>query len=193
MEVKRESLFQNLNMLARLLCLLAVAYFAVRCIDSCSEEEEIAIEDTPVVIESIKPIGELYAYTAITEDFSIDNVEKVGFFRKSYYKAVQTLRMQVSYVLSLDSVGYQRLPGSDTVVVSLPPLRYQQSPQGGRLLCEVEMADYDAASAIQVVEQKIRSKYDTPENREKALQHVREVLATFVVQCGLIPKFEETK
>lgn len=193
MEEKKASILQNLNLLARLLCLLAVVYLVVRCIDSCSEEEDIGIEDTPAVIESIKPIGQLYAYTAITEDFSIDNVEKVGFFTKSYYKAVQTLRMQVSYVLDLDSVSYRRLAGTDTVVVSLPPLRYSQSSQGGRLLCEVEMADYDATSAIQVVEQKIRSKYDTPENRQKAMQHVRDVLTTFIVQCGLKPRFEENK
>ena len=191
MEKKKESILQTVNTLARLLCLLAIVYFALRALDACEQQDDIAIEDTPVVIESIKPIGELYAFTAITEDFSIDNVEKVGLFRKTYYKAVQTLRMQVSYVLNLDSVTYQRKEGTDTVVVRLPELRYMQSSQGGRLLCEVEMANYDAASAISVVEEKIRSKYDTPENRKKALQHVHEVLSTFVVQCGLRPVFEE--
>lgn len=190
MEKNKESILHSVSLLARLLCLLAIVYFALRWIDSCEQQDDIAIEDTPVVIESIKPIGELYAFTAITEDFSIDNVEKVGFFRKSYYKAVQTLRMQVSYVMNLDSVTYQRKAGTDTVVVALPGLRYVQSAQGGRLLCEVEMADYDAASAIAVVEEKIRSKYDTPDNREKAMKHVREVLTTFVMQCGLKPVFE---
>lgn len=190
MEKNKASILQTVNLLARLICLLAIVYFALRWIDSCEQQDDIAIEDTPVVIESIKPIGELYAYTAITEDFSIDNVEKVGFFRKSYYKAVQTLRAQVSYVMDLDSVKYQRKAGTDTVVVTLPQLRYVQSSQGGRLLCEVEMADYDAASAIAVVEEKIRSKYDRADNREKAMQHAREVLATFVMQCGLKPVFE---
>ena len=122
MEKNKASILQTVNLLARLICLLAIVYFALRWIDSCEQQDDITIEDTPVVIESIKPIGELYAYTAITEDFSIDNVEKVGFFRKSYYKAVQTLRAQVSYVMDLDSVKYQRKAGTDTVVVTLPQL-----------------------------------------------------------------------
>lgn len=191
MERNKESILYCVNTLAKLICVLAIAFFVVRAVDSCRGEEELEVEDTPVLVERIKPIGDLYAYTAITEDFTLDNVEKVGFFSKSYYKAVQMLRMQVSYVVSLDSVRYRRLSGTDTLLVTLPPLRYVQSSQGGRMLCEVEVADYNAAGAIGVVEQKIRSKYDTPANREKAMRHVREVLSTFVVQCGLIPKFEQ--
>ena len=68
--------------LVKVACLLAVAYFVVRCIDS-QDEDDITIQPTPVVIESVKPIGELYAYTAITEDYTIDNVEKVGSSRAS--------------------------------------------------------------------------------------------------------------
>ncbi len=181
-----------LNRLVRVLCLLALVYFVVRCIDSAGRDDAITIEDTPVSIESIKPIGQLYAFTAITEDFAIDNVEEVGFFRRHDYKAVQTLRMQVSYIVDLDSVGYQRIAGTDTVVVSLPQPRYVQTQQGGRFFCEVEVpaSDFNAASAIRVVENKIRSKYDTPQNRERALQHAREALTTFVQQCGLVPRFE---
>ena len=70
-------------------------------------------------------------------------------------------------------------------------MRYIQSAQGGNLLCEVEVPGYDASRAISVVEQKIRSKYDSPINREKAMNRVREVLSTFIAQCGLVPKFEE--
>lgn len=177
-----------LGSVVRLLCLLALVYFVVRWIDA-NEAEELEVKDTPVVIESIKPIGQLYAYSAITEDFAIDNVEKVGFFSKKYYKAVQTLRMKVSYVLNLDSVEYVRKENSDTVVVKLPELRYTQSSQGGNFLCEVEMANYDAAKAISIVEQKVRSKYDSPENRKKAMTNVHNVLSAFVNQCGLTPVF----
>ena len=187
----KESLLQKASTIVKIICLLAVVYFVVRCIDSNSEDDDLQIEPTPVVIESIKPIGELYAFTAITEDFTIDNIEKVGFFSRSYYKAVQTMRTQVSFVMNLDSVDYIPQEGSDTLLVRLPRLRYIQSAQGGKLLCEVEVANYNASHAISVVEQKIRSKYDTAENRTKAMQHAKEVLTTFVQQCGLIPKFEE--
>lgn len=182
-------LLELLPQLVKLACLLAVVYFVVRCIDS-QATDDIDIKDTPITINDIKPIGELYAYTAITEDFTIDNVEKVGFFTRKYYKAVQTLRMQVSYVMNLDSVSYQPLEGTDTVVVSLPPLRYVQTAQGGQFLCEVEVADYNARGAIGVVERKVRSKYDTAENRQKAENHVREVLTSFIEQCGKKPVFK---
>ncbi|MCR5158774.1 MAG: hypothetical protein K6D37_06565 [Prevotella sp.] len=183
-------LSRGLSLFAKGACLMAVVYFVLKCIDA-SDNDDIAVRPTPSVIESIRPIGQLYAFTAITEDFTIDNVEKVGFFTRSYYKAVQTMRMQVSYVLDLDSVKYVTRQGSDTVLVRLPRLRYVQTAQGGNLLCEVEVANYDAARAIRVVEQKIRSKYDSQENRQKAMSHVRDVLTAFVQQCGLIPRFEE--
>lgn len=179
-----------LGKVVRVVCLLAALYFILRCVDAGSEDETITIRDTPVVIERIKPIGQLYAFSAITEDFAIDNVEHVGFFRKSYYKAVQTLRMQISYVIDLDSVEYIQHADSDTITIKLPKLKYIQSAQGGQMLCEVEEANYNADRLISIVEQKIRSKYDTEDNRNKAMQQVHEVLATFVQQCGLIPKFE---
>lgn len=179
-----------LGKVVRVVCLLAILYFLLRCIDASSEEESITIKDTPVVIDRIKPIGQLYAFSAITEDYYIKAVEHVGFFRKSYYKTVQTLRMQISYVIDLDSVEYIQHVDSDTITIKLPKLKYIQSSQGGQMLCEVEESYYDASSIIKIVEEKIRSQYDNEENRKKAMQHVHEVLATFVQQCDLIPKFE---
>ena len=186
-----QTLMGRMSSIVKLACLLAAIYFVVRCIDAQQADDELALKPTPVVINDIKPIGELYAFTAITEDFTIDNVEKVGLFRKSYYKAVQTMRMQVSYVMSLDSVDYQPMgQGGDTIRVRLPQLRYVQTAQGGNFLCEVEVSNYNAASAINIVEKKIRSKYDTPLNRQKAMAHVREVITAFVTQCGKVPLFE---
>ncbi|MCR4602745.1 MAG: hypothetical protein K5683_04340 [Prevotella sp.] len=186
--INMQNFLSTLTQVVKLACLLAAVYFVAKCVDA-QDDGDVEIKPTPIVIESIKPIGELYAFTAITEDFTIDNVEKVGFFTRKFYKAVQTMRMQVSYVMSLDSVSYQQVAGTDTVVVSLPSLRYIQTAQEGRLLCEVEVSDYDAVHAINIVEQKIRSKYDTPANRRQAMAHVHEVLTAFVQQCGLIPKF----
>ena len=186
-----QTLMGRMSSIVKLACLLAAIYFVVRCIDAQQADDELALKPTPVVINDIKPIGELYAFTAITEDFTIDNVEKVGLFRKSYFKAVQTMRMQVSYVMSLDSVDYQPMgQGGDTIRVRLPQLRYVQTAQGGNFLCEVEVSNYNAASAINIVEKKIRSKYDTPLNRQKAMAHVREVITAFVTQCGKVPLFE---
>ena len=185
---------QNIKLftsIVKLACFLAVVYVVVRYIDARQEEDDVSVQPTAAVIEDIRPLGELYVCTAITEDFTIDNIEKAGFFTRNYYKAVQTMRMQVSFVMDLDSVDYVPLEGSDTVLVRLPQLRYVQAAQGGRLLCEVETSDYDAARAIRIVEYKIKSKYNTPDNRQKAMNRVRDVLGSFVRQCGSVPVFEE--
>lgn len=186
------STVSSVSRLIKALCLVAVLYFVVRCIDATSDNE-IRIEPTPIVIESVKPIGELYAYTAITEDYYIDNIESLGYFTRNYSKAVQTLRMQVSFVMNLDSVVYERREGTDTVVVKLPPLRYIQSSQGGMLLSEAEvrMESFNADKVLNLVEHKIRRDYDTAENRLKAMAHAKEVLSSFVAQFGFVAVFEE--
>ena len=51
----KESLLQKASTIVKIICLLAVVYFVVRCIDSNSEDDDLQIEPTPVVIESIKP------------------------------------------------------------------------------------------------------------------------------------------
>lgn len=192
----KESALTMVGKLIKLACLLAVLYFVLRCIDDGQNVDDVSVKPTPVVIESIKPIGQLYAFSTVTEDFAIDNVEKTGFFSRSYYKAVQTLRMQVSFVMDLDSVEYVKKDESgDTVIVRLPPLRYVQSAQGSAFICEEEIDknEFNANRVIGIVEHKIRSKYDTPVNRERAMTRVKEVLTAFVNQCGLVPKFENKR
>ena len=199
----------KLGSFVKLLCLLAAVYFVVRCIDAQENADDLQIEATAPSLKSIKPIGELYVFSAITEEFTIDNVEKVGFFSRKFYKAVQILRMQVSYVLDMDSVEYifpenpeagnpntesaNRNSGNDTVLIRLPQPRYVQTTQGSRFLCEVEVPaeQHNAEKSLNILEAKVRSKYDTEANRRQAMTHAREVIASFVQQCGLIPVFEE--
>lgn len=181
-----------LKSVVRLAVFFAAVYFLVRCIDSRSGDEEITLKPTPVVIEDVKPIGELYAMTAITEDYDVYFMEDPGIFSNDYPSTIQTLRMQVSFVMNLDSVRYEEVEGSDTVIVHLPRLRFVKAGNGGQLLGGVEKADYNAASQrIDIVENKIVLKYNTPENYQKAMEHAKEVLGQFVSQCGRVPKFVE--
>lgn len=181
-----------LKSVVRLMCFFFVVYFVIRCIDSRSDRDEITLVPTPVVIEDVKPIGELYAMTAITEDYDVYFMEDPGIFSNDYPSTIQTLRMQVSFVMDLDSVSYEEIAGTDTVVVRLPKLRFVKAGNGGRLLGGVEKADYKAASQrIDIVENKIELKYNTEENYRKAMAHARQVLDSFVRQCGRIPKFVE--
>ena len=181
-----------LKSVVRLMFFFFVVYFVIRCIDSRSSREEITLVPTPVVIEDVKPIGELYAMTAITEDYDVYFMEDPGIFSNDYPSTIQTLRMQVSFVMDLDSVRYEEMAGSDTVVVRLPHLRFVKAGNGGQLLGGVEKADYNAApQRIDIVENKIELKYNTEENYRKAMAHARQVLDSFVRQCGRVPKFIE--
>ena len=173
-----------------LACLITVLYVYNRCANYFDDGNELNLEPTAVTIEDIKPIGELYALTAITEDFEIDVMENAGFLMTTYPKCIQTLRQQVSFVLDLDSVSYQPIEGTDTVVVSLPPLRFIQSSKGGTFLCEIERSDFDATRLINMVERNIRKKYATEANYQRAMQNAQQVLDAFVRQVGRIPKFE---
>ena len=130
-----------LKSVVRLMCFFFVVYFVIRCIDNRSDRDEITLVPTPVVIEDVKPIGELYAMTAITEDYDVYFMEDPGIFSNDYPSTIQTLRRQVSFVMDLDSVSYEEIAGTDTVVVRLPKLRFVKAGNGGRLLGGVEKAD----------------------------------------------------
>ena len=173
-----------------LACLAALLYFVNRCSDFYDSPDDIKIEPTAAVIEDIKPIGELYVLTAITEDFEIDVMEDRGFFITTYPKCIQILRQQVSFVLNLDSVDYVPREGTDTVVVRLPQLTFVQSSKGGQFFCEAERSDYDAARLIGLVEHTIKRKYATAQNYERAMANARQILDAFVHQTGRIPVFE---
>ena len=171
---------------------LAAAFYCLdRCTSYYDDASELPLEPTAAVIEDIKPIGELYVLTAITEDFEIDVMEDRGFFITSYPKCIQILRQQVSFVLNLDSVDYVPREGTDTVVVRLPQLTFVQSNKGGQFLCEAERSDYDAARLIGMVERTIKRKYATAQNYERAMANARQVLDAFVRQAGRVPVFEE--
>jgi len=173
-----------------LACLATVLYVFNRCASYFDDGDELKLEPTATTIEDIKPIGELYALTAITEEYEIDVMEDVRLFHTTYPKCIQTLRQQVSFVLDLDSVSYQPIEGTDTVVVSLPHLRFIQSNKGGTFLCESERSDFDATRLINMVERNIRKKYATEANYQRAMQNVKQVLEAFVRQAGRIPRFE---
>lgn len=179
----------------KLACLLAVVYFLVKCIGSNSGDDEITLAPTPIVIEEVRPIGELYTMTAITEDYDLYFMEDPRFtsiLKPDMVHVIQTLRMQLSYVMDLDSVRYEPVEETDTVVVRLPRLRFVASGNGGELLGGVEKEYYNAVSdRIDIIENRIRLNYDTKSNYAKAMESAKMTLDAFVRQCGRVPRFVE--
>jgi hypothetical protein len=177
----------------RLACLITIIYFVTRCLDA-SQDENISLKPTPVVIEEVKPIGELYAYTAITEEYDKYFMEDPGAISalNENIGVVLTMRAQVSYVLNLDSVTYEADDASDTVIVRIPRMRFVMDRQKSNLYGGTDRAtNFDSSLRYDVIESYIRSHYDTMENYTKALDNAKAVLSDFVQRLNKIPKFIE--
>ena len=165
--------------------------------------DEITLKDTPAVIEATRPIGILYLYTTVTEDYAKDSFygsgigssvlgKDNGLFKKKH-DCVQILKQQVSLTMDLDKVKYVPLENSDTVLVCLPDVEFSQSTLSSWFKSDDEdeesAVQYNAKPLIQRVESKIRTRYNTPENRIKAEAKAKETIADFLKQCGKVAVF----
>lgn len=176
----------------KLACLLAVLYFVKRCIDSRDTGDEISLVPTPIVIEDVKPIGQLYAYTAITEEYSKYFMEDPGVISafNENIGVVLTMRAQVSYVMNLDSVNYETNQQNDTVVVRLPRLNFVMERQKSNIYGGTDRAEnFNSSYRYDVIENYIRTHYDTPANYAKAMDNAKQVLGDFVRRLEKTPKF----
>ena len=162
------------------------------------DTDDITLKDTPAVIEATRPIGVLYLYTTVTEDYTKDAFygsgigssvlgKDNGLFKRKH-DCVQILRQQVSLTMDLDKVKYTPKENSDTVFVCLPDVEFSQSTLSSWFKSDDEdeesAVQYNAEPLIQRVENKIRTRYNTPENRAKAEIKAQQTIADFLKQCG---------
>ncbi len=168
-----------------------------------TDTDELTLKDTPAVIEATRPIGVLYLYTTVTEDYAKDAFwgsgvgssvlgKNNGLFKRKH-DCVQILRQQVSLTMDLDKVQYQPVEGTDTVRVCLPAVDFSQSTLSSWFKSDSEAeesaVEFDAKPLIKRVERKIENRYDTPENRCKAEEKAKETIADFLKQCGKVAVF----
>lgn len=167
--------------------------------------DEITLKDTPAIIEATRPIGVLYLYTTVTEDYVKDTFEGSGIgsailgqgngLFKRKHDCVQILRQQVSLTMDLNKVRYEPIANSDTVMVYLPDVEITQSTIGSWFLSDNEdeegKVQFDASPLIKRTEQKIEKRYNTQENRDKAYDRAKETLSGFLKQCGKVAVFME--
>ena len=167
------------------------------------DKDELTLKDTPTVIEATRPIGVLYLYTTVTEDYAKDAFygsgigssvlgKDNGLFKRKH-DCVQILRQQVSLTMDLDKVQYQPIEGTDTVKVCLPDVEFTQSTLSSWFKSDSESEEnavqFDSKPLIQRVEHKIENRYNTPENRCKAEEKAKSTIADFLKQCGKVAVF----
>ena len=188
---------------ATIIILLVAGVALVSKIRHKTDTDGITLKDTPTVIESTRPIGVLYLYTTVTEDYAKDAFygsgigssllgKDNGLFKRKH-DCVQILRQQVSLTIDLDKVQYQSVEGTDTVKVSLPDVEFAQSTLSSWFKSDSEAeesaVEYDSKPLIERVERKIENRYNTPENRCKAEGKAKETIADFLKQYGKVAVF----
>ncbi|MBO4503811.1 MAG: DUF4230 domain-containing protein [Bacteroidales bacterium] len=165
---------------------------------SQKNNEEIQLKETATIIESARPIGILYLYSTITEDYAKDSfwgsgigssvLGKENGLLKRKHDCVQILNQQVNLIMDLDKIQYKVMEGSDTVLVFLPEVEFSQSTISSWFKSDNENEEgavqYNAAPLIQRVERRIEARYNTPENRRKAEEKAKSSLSEFLRQYG---------
>ena len=168
-----------------------------------TDADELTLKNTPAVIESTRPIGILYLYTTVTEDYAKDSFYGSGIgssvlgkdngILKKKHDCVQILRQQVSLTMDMDKVKYQPKENSDTVFVCLPTVDFTQSTLNAWFKSDSESEEsavqYDAKTLIKRVERKIEARYNTPQNRKKAEAKAKQTISDFLKQCGKVAVF----
>ena len=188
---------------AIIIILLIAGVTLISKITHKTDSDELTLKDTPAVIEATRPIGVLYLYTTVTEDYAKDAFygsgigssvlgKDNGLFKRKH-DCVQILRQQVSLTMDLDKVQYHPIEGTDSVQVCLPEVEFTQSTLSSWFKSDSEAEEsavqFDAKPLIQRVENKIKLRYNTPENRIKAEKKAKETITDFLKQCGKVAVF----
>ena len=178
--------------------ILAIIVLAIVLLSKCmhTNDDTISIEPTPNEIRQIMPQNELYVATALIEDYTtLQQTEyHFGVFPEEH-SCVQILRQKVSYKLDLSKVEYT--PRENHIMeVRMPELAYTASTQASQFISDNESYWSEALPSTNElrhkVEQQIRTQFDTPENRQKAILFTQEAITHILTQLGYQPEFINT-
>ena len=175
-----------------LLGILAIIVLAIVLLSKCmrTNDDTISIEATPNEIRQIMPQNELYVATALIEDFTTLQQTEFHFgIIPEEHSCVQILQQKVSYKLDLSKVEYT--PKEKHIMeVRMPELAYTASTQASQFISDDESYWIEALPSTNElrhkVEQQIRTQFDTPENRQKALLFAQEAITHILMVKPLV-------
>ena len=182
--------------------LIGLAIYGVKTwVDELKNPKEIAIEKSPISIESVRPKGELYLSSAIVEDYvTLRRTEKHLGLIPEEHSCVQILKQKVSFKIDLDKIIYK--PDTlNVIIVTLPDPEYVASTQNTPFMSDDESfweKELPSTNGLKrKVEEKIRKRYDTAENRKRANKYAEEAVSAMLKQMGyevrFTPKIEQNK
>ena len=195
---------------ATLLLLVTVAAALWVVLRPADTPKRLQLASTPINIEEVRPTGELYVLSGYTEDYVIkDTIDKplgrmntgLSFLDNAvntatspldrHHKCIQMEKAKVSFVLNLDEVEYSVDSVNRVVAITLPKVRFKLSTQGAPFLSDDKdfWRDYDTNRLKREVKQRIAERFDTPDNRSKAMLYATNAIGSFVELCGMEPQF----
>lgn len=180
--------------LLTLVALGAVAGLTMMIVNRCKKESPVlTLEDTIASIEEVRPRGVIYVCSSLIEDYVTKRaVERGFFFVEEEHSCVQTMTQKCSYVIDLDEVEYVS-DSIGVVKVKLPKVKYVASTQSTAFISDD--GDYWAEHLPNTnemkrsVEEKIKRRFDTAENRRKAEMFAEEAIREVIGKLGYEVEF----
>ncbi len=197
LKLLKEEWFLVVTGIVAIIILSAIAIIISKIVfNSKTDNPEVAIEDTPILIESVKPKGELYVCTSIMEEYvRREKTEKHLGVIPEKHTLVQIVRQKCSYIIDLDKIKYEQT-SNDTVYVHLPELEYGASTQDSPFISDDEsywIKEMPNTNALKSeAERKIRKSFETPENKKKANLYAEAAVGQLLKQLGFNAIFVST-
>lgn len=197
LKLLKEEWFLVVTGIVAIIILSAIAIIISKIVfNSKTDNPEVAIEDTPILIESVKPKGELYVCTSIMEEYvRREKTEKHLGVIPEKHTLVQIVRQKCSYIIDLDKIKYEQT-SNDTVYVHLPELEYVASTQDSPFISDDEsywIKEMPNTNALKSeAERKIRKSFETPENKKKANLYAEAAVGQLLKQLGFNAIFVST-
>ncbi len=173
-----------------------IAFFVIKnCFFQSGDNDKITIEPTPISIEDVKLKGEIYVCSALLEDYATMRKTQMGtFLLPQEHSCVQTLRQKCSYKIELDSIQYFPIKDSKEIAVRLPEPEYVATTQSSEFISDNEefwaVALKSTNGMKLMVENQIRQKFDTEENRAKARLYARSAVEMMLDKFGFKAVFD---
>lgn len=157
---------------------------------------KIVIEETPIKIDSVRPVGKIYVCSAFITDAVVETKEESLFLiKKRKHSCVYSMTTKCSYVVDLDSVKYEADNKNMKLTVTMPELTYTTSgAQDSQFISDDDQywAGQNINGLIKKVQKKIRTNFDTPQNREKANRYAEEIVSSVFENMGYEVVFNRT-
>lgn len=195
-----EGLVANIKMTLYVIALAAILVGVIWVLDKCSDDDgakkEIVIEDTPITIEDVRPVGELYVCSSIIEDYEVmHKTEKTLGIISTEHTCAQMMRMKCSYVINLDKIKYKEIDGKK-LLVKLPKLEYMATVIDTPFMSDDEAYWAKALPSTnnmkKKVERKIKRQFETEENKNKGERYAEDAVRNLLENLGFEVEFVST-